>query len=329
MPRLSIVIPCAHGADSFEDTLVSVLQNRPSDCEVLVVQPQAYDDPYDLCGEVRFVEATTGSSLVDLINVGVRSSRGDCVHLLSCHTLVENGWADAVLPHFDDAQVGSVSPLLVDANDHHKVLATGVDFGIGGELVIRNQSVSRDQLQRRRTLAPTLHAGFYRRQAVLDAGCFCQEAGQYAAGIEMGLAPKARGFRHVMERDALVISTSKVKPPLSLQHGKQAERLFWRHAGKRGWAASILAHPAAIASEVVRNIYRPTIALQLIGRTVAAVHFFRRRGQPAEVTPAAEATPNAATPGTAARTGADLLKYRSTERQRAPDRPSKGRRRAA
>ena len=47
MPRLSIVIPCAQDTAWFESTLASVLQNRPADCEVLVVQPREYDDPYD------------------------------------------------------------------------------------------------------------------------------------------------------------------------------------------------------------------------------------------------------------------------------------------
>src|SRR5436305_571247 len=36
VPRLSIIIPCLGGAAEFDGTLVSVLQNRPADCEVLV-----------------------------------------------------------------------------------------------------------------------------------------------------------------------------------------------------------------------------------------------------------------------------------------------------
>ena len=37
MPRLSIVIACPNDAEPFETTLASVLQNRPVDCEVIVV----------------------------------------------------------------------------------------------------------------------------------------------------------------------------------------------------------------------------------------------------------------------------------------------------
>jgi len=56
VPRLSIVIPCLGGAAEFDATLVSVLQHRPADCEVLVIHNEPYDDPYALGHEVRFVE---------------------------------------------------------------------------------------------------------------------------------------------------------------------------------------------------------------------------------------------------------------------------------
>ena len=100
MPRLSIVIPCIQEAGSFEATLASVLQNRPDDCEVLVVQPRTYDDPYELKDDVRFVQAPADATLIDLINVGVEKSTGEIVHLLSCEVEVEEGWTQPALKHF-------------------------------------------------------------------------------------------------------------------------------------------------------------------------------------------------------------------------------------
>lgn len=35
-PRLSIVIPAVSSAEDLEQTLVSVLENRPDDCEIVV-----------------------------------------------------------------------------------------------------------------------------------------------------------------------------------------------------------------------------------------------------------------------------------------------------
>ena len=36
-PRLSIVIPMTTGPEPLEETLVSVLENRPDDCEIIAV----------------------------------------------------------------------------------------------------------------------------------------------------------------------------------------------------------------------------------------------------------------------------------------------------
>lgn len=132
MTRLSIVIPCVQESGSFEATLASVLQNRPEDCEVLVIQPRCYDDPYDLQDEVRFVEAPAGSSLVDLLNVGLEQSSAEIVQLLSCDVEVLDGWTLDALSRFQDPTVGSVSPLIVRKEALEQVVSRGVRYGAGG-----------------------------------------------------------------------------------------------------------------------------------------------------------------------------------------------------
>jgi len=57
VPRLSIVIPVLGDPRKLDDTLVSVLENRPAHCEILVVHNEPYDDPYQLSNEVCFIEA--------------------------------------------------------------------------------------------------------------------------------------------------------------------------------------------------------------------------------------------------------------------------------
>jgi hypothetical protein len=77
------VIPCQGGAAEFDGTLVSVLQNRPADCEIVVVHRDPYDDPYGLGSEVRFIRSD-GHQLVGLANLGIEQARGEVVHLLGC-----------------------------------------------------------------------------------------------------------------------------------------------------------------------------------------------------------------------------------------------------
>ena len=74
MARLSIVIPVLRQLDRLEDTLISVLENRPADCQIVVVLNEPYNDPYQLSGEVCFIQAAAGSSFADTLNLGVVAS---------------------------------------------------------------------------------------------------------------------------------------------------------------------------------------------------------------------------------------------------------------
>jgi len=64
--QLSIVIPATGTQEQLDQTLVSVLENRPSDCEVIVPHAFDYKDPYDLHDEVTFV----GSAAENLVSLG-------------------------------------------------------------------------------------------------------------------------------------------------------------------------------------------------------------------------------------------------------------------
>ena len=69
MTHLSIIIPAAGPQVSIDDTLLSVLENRPEDCEVILAHPEGYVDPYDLADEVQMISAPT-HSLLGLWNAG-------------------------------------------------------------------------------------------------------------------------------------------------------------------------------------------------------------------------------------------------------------------
>ena len=269
VPRLSIVIPCVQHAVCFETTLASVLQNRPTDCEVLVVQPRSYDDPYELSGEVRFLEAPAHSSLVDLINAGIRSAEGTIVHVLSTDVEVQDGWTEPALVHFNDPQIGSVAPLVIH-RDGVRVVARGVRYGAGGKRQPRLSGPSR----RQHILGPTLLAGFYRRHSVLDVGGFCPGVGPQLADIDMGLALHAVGLIAIHEEDSMVVAQqSAAGRQLSFRRGREAERLFWRNTTTTGWIRSLLFHPWTVASELIGNVYRPVVVLQMMGRALAILEF--------------------------------------------------------
>ncbi len=267
MPRLSIVIPCIQEAGFFDTTLASVLQNRPDDCEVLVVQPRVYSDPYELKGEVQFIEAPVNSSLIDLINIGVARATGEIVHLISCEVEILDGWAQPALRHFQDPTVGCVSPLVVAKRVSGQVVSRGVHYSSGGVREIHRTASTRRRSGAQFVIAPTLSAGMYRRQAILDAGGFCADVGTDFADVDLGLLLRAAGYRCVHEEDSIV-TTDRISggARLSFANGRAAERLFWRNAVHANRVHVLVTHPLTWIVECVRNLHRPQIIAHMIGR---------------------------------------------------------------
>lgn len=279
MPRLSIVIPCVQDAVQFEATLASVLQNRPAECEVLVVQPRAYDDPYELGREVRFIEASADSTTADLLNVGVGVSTGLVVHVLTCDAEVTDGWTDSIWSHFSDATVGAVSPVVMTA-DGQRVVSRGVRYGVGGRRAVRVIGLSKRRSSRG-VDGPALTAGFYRRQALVDAGGFSREVGDEFADADLAAYLRSAGWRTVHEASSVVTTNAAVdRRRPSFRRGREAERLFWRNASiTSGWFACT-AHAGVWIGDVLSHLLHPTLALQLLGRacgTFEASRYRRRR----------------------------------------------------
>jgi hypothetical protein len=240
---------------------------------VLVVQPRAYDDPYDLRAEVRFLQAPADSSVVELINLGIELASGEIVHVLSCDVEVIDGWTQPALVHFGDPTLGCVSPLVV-AEDGGMVVARGVRYGTGGRRKVRLKGPSRWRASAGYVVGPTLAAGFYRRQAVLDVGGFCPAVGEELADVDLACSLRAIGLRAVHEENSVVTSRAAAAAHgLSWRHGRQAERLFLRNAAVGGWCRALLLHAWTVACELAGNLHRPAVVAQLCGRALAAGEF--------------------------------------------------------
>jgi hypothetical protein len=272
VPRLSIVIPCPGGAAEFDGTLVSVLQNRPADCEVLVVHGEPYDDPYALDSEVRFIRHK-GSSLAPLINAGLEQAAGDVVHVIGCGLLAQEGWTEPALAHFADEEVAAVSPIVL-ATDSQRVHAAGVRWTLGGtRKIVADQRVLLPGAGRLRSriLGPTLAAGFYRRDVLGALGGFDSGLGDSLADVNTALAIHELGRLHVCEpASRLVLSESRDEnTSYGFTAGRCAERLFWRYAAARGLALSLGFHAATISADLVRSAAHSAGLTTLLGRAAA------------------------------------------------------------
>ena len=278
-PRLSIVIPTPHDTAALEETLVSVLENRPDDCEIVVPLGCEYADPWNIAEEVRFVQAPAGSSLVGCINLGIASSRGEVINILAAGWRATEGWTDRPLEHFDAGDVGAVIPLEVAADDRDRVLSAGIRYGQGG----RRIAVAPGGRQRamdvptRPSLAPTapaLEAGFWRADVLELAGPgFSTVCGDTCADADMAVALVRSGFTAVVEPSSRVVPGATLRQRrAAFVSGLQAERLFWRSLAGQPLLLSLLLHGVEIVRHAIARAPFGTLAM-LAGRAVGILQF--------------------------------------------------------
>ncbi len=121
-PRLTVLVPHGGSDAAFEDSLASVLQHRGDETEVIVVHDGQYADPFDLAGEVRFVDAGT-RRLVSQIALAADAAAGQFVAIVADGHRATANWSEAACEAMDDADVGCVAPLVRDAKTQHVIHA--------------------------------------------------------------------------------------------------------------------------------------------------------------------------------------------------------------
>jgi GT2 family glycosyltransferase len=267
--RLSIVIPILGDPQQLDDTLVSVLENRPANCEILIVHNEPYHDPYNLSDEVRFVEARRGAGLAECLNQALVASRAPVVHVLACGVEVGAGWADAAMPHFREPAIAAVAATVLHRGDGRKIFSAGLGYrpeGASWKLVRPYEPDARDT-DSEDLCGPDTLAAFYRKSAIEAVGGFSPWLGDAAVGIDLALALRQAGFRCVWEPRCLAhVGVAAMRDEPAFRRGRQAERLFWRWASSHGWLRSLVSHAALVAGECVIGLWRPSMLVQLVGR---------------------------------------------------------------
>lgn len=271
MPRLAIVISAIGSIESLEGTLVSVLENRPADCEILVALNQPYSDPYDLQGEVRFVQSAARASSIQGVNQALAATRAPFVHLLASGCQVTEGWTDEVLSRFGDRQMGSVVPLVLDAKEHERIFAAGLGYRRGGKRYLvghgRTQLATDDHAS---IVGACGFAAFYRRAALDLAGGLSPHLGHQQADVDLALALRTAGFAMALEPRSRIYATADVeRSQRGLRPSLHDERLFWRNLPSQGLTGSLAAHAGVVAAELLRSFPRPRMLAQLAGRMLA------------------------------------------------------------
>jgi hypothetical protein len=279
-PRLSIVIPAPADTAALEETLVSVLENRPHDCEIVVALGCEYADPWNIREEVRFVQAPVGSGLVSCVNLGVAASEGTIVHVLAAGWRATAGWTDAAMARFDDDAVAAVVPVGVAADDRDRVVSAGVRTTVGGRRIDLAFAGKwrRERLSAGRPVAvpmgPVLEAGFWRADAFEMAGPgFSTACGEAMADADMAVTLARSGRTVAIEPEAVVVaaprSAGRSRP---FAAGLHAERLFWRSLAGQAVVPAAVGHLYEVVRHAIARAPLGTVPM-LVGRLVALLQF--------------------------------------------------------
>lgn len=270
MPELSIIIPIVGQQQDFENTLISVLENRPHDCEIIVVCDEQYDDPYALGDEVTFVEARCDAGLVERFTLGVGQSRAELVHLLSGTSRVTAGWTTAALAHFRRPRVATVVPIVVDHQRPSRTVAAGVALTAGGRRRLRRRLPRHITGARETTLAAPLVATFLRKSAYQLVGGLDAAVGDSFADVDLAARLRHAGYLSVIEPESRLSHDGPLRAAAKAEfQGRQEERLFWRNAPTFGWGCALRRHPPAVAWRLLGRPLPWHVAQQLGGRVAA------------------------------------------------------------
>ncbi len=272
MSRLAIVISAVGSTESLESTLLSVLENRPADSEIVVAIDQPYSDPYELKDEVRFVGPSSAGAMANL-NAALGATRAPFVHLLASGCKVTEGWTEEPLARFGDRRVASVVPWVVDADAPDRLLAAGVGYRTSGARYLVAQGLPIDaQIEGATILGPCSFAAFYRKAALEFVGGFSRGLSPRQADVDVAIMLARAGFSTACEPRCRIVAHP------SVEHSESAfrqalcnERLFWRNwPASAGRVSTLVAHAALIAWELVGSLPRPRLVAQALGRMLGA-----------------------------------------------------------
>lgn len=258
MTYLSIVIPAIGSQPDLDETLLSVLENRPNDCEVVLVHPESYVDPYDLDDEVRLLEADGALSKASLFNAAINACHGEVIHLIAPGIRVTEGWCDAATSLFqENRNIGAISPLV----RWKRKVVCGVQYDASrGKKLARNVS--------KPILAPLLGTGLYRASALRFMHGFSLSYGPLA-DVELGIRMQSAGYESAVAESGEIFVNKKpvFKPATGYVGGRSRSRLL-RTAQSHGMANGFDGW-LGFLREPLTNGLRPSTIPAMLGRAAA------------------------------------------------------------
>lgn len=249
MHKFSLIIPLLGTQGHFEDTLATALRDLPTDCQVIVVHDGSYDDPYDLASEVQFVVADPDAGFTDCLNIGLCYASGEFTVVVRPGIELAAGWAEAVATEFENEQVASVVPVLLERDSMKRIVAAGIDSESNGtrRLVGLGKKLSRRSTKKMRPVGPSSWLAAYRTDVIKSLAPFDENLSDDYLDLDIAMSLKALGFTCAMSGD---FSAAVFDPETVAQEspaGVSAQRICLRFSELLGSGTV-----ASVCSDLIR-----------------------------------------------------------------------------
>jgi hypothetical protein len=192
VPRLSIVVPFAGDESLLHATLLSILENRPTDCEIIVAHDGSYHDPYRLLhDELIDIEVLDCPSTIGLINEAVLAAVAPIVQVLLPGSEIECDWVEEPLSLLDADPL--ISGVMLPSHDD------SVDrsfFGFDMTALPRRIELAKPRY--RGSATPAINGTFFRRKILRMLDGFLDAPSVENCEIEFGLAMRSLGLEAVI-----------------------------------------------------------------------------------------------------------------------------------
>jgi hypothetical protein len=248
-----LIVPFQRDAAALETTVVSILESRTQEDELIIVHDGDYDDPYQLaCDEAVVLETERGASLAEQLNLAVRAACSPAVQVLLPGTTLQAGWCDQAMEVLEDSDVHAVSMAYFDTDARHVV------FGIDqAHIPHRQVATSADQVA-----GPLLAGTLIRRRSLIKLGGWCERIPESLIDLELTLLMRSLSI------DFEVIESSNMQLSAAVRGPKCSAFELGKGCGMLACAYSELPDSHVTVEPLVRRIGQ--LASGLLNPKVAA-----------------------------------------------------------
>ncbi|MCY2983155.1 MAG: glycosyltransferase family 2 protein [Planctomycetota bacterium] len=239
MPRLSIIVPHLHDDSGLELTLLSILENRESDFEVLLAHDGRYNDPYGLDqDELILIESEQGASFSQQLNLAVASACSPIVQVLLPGSVVDAHWCEEALHLLQDRTVSAVCQPIGDSATKQLYL------GLSGEsLPHRRVTDSADVVA-----APLLCGGVFRKRILKSIGGWLEPCTREVAEVEFALLGSAMDFEIEAAEEVTI------QAPKRVAAGQESGYEIGRACGQLACAYSSIEESGVVIDSLARRL---------------------------------------------------------------------------